>query len=483
MEYGLTDKGFIAKPFTVILQEEQAAFQASFGMDIDLSDESIEGVYIKNQSLKLSQLWELLGKLYTIGDVDDAFGIYLDRIVNFVNVQRMPAKATQVYECLWAEEGTVLQKGHLLRMSNGQTFKLTSTVPVGKDSLLGFQLVIGTVTAGHVYQFSLDTRIIAYTAQDGDEEEHINAGLAAALEMVFPGVYELDNQGKDGLYMHSKQGTIAFALASVDAMIDFPLLGAYARYECTKTGAIVVSIGSLNEIVNKINGLESAINYAPGITGRDMENDTEVRMNLAARQKQATANEIAIQNAILDINGVKYAKVYSNRDILEFEGRPPKSYEAVVVGGDDQEIAEVIFDKGPAGIQAYGTTHKIVKDDEGFDWDIAFSRPVEKYLWIKIVCSRNGEESLDPNWITQLQENITSWASSNLGVAVDFMYQKLFRPIYDVRGIGLADIKVAVTDNLTPPPASAYHAENIEIGEVEIGIIDRSRITVTETVI
>jgi hypothetical protein len=153
-----------------------------------------------------------------------------------------------------------------------------------------------------------------------------------------------------------------------------------------------------------------------------------------------------------------------------------------VVGGDDQEIAEVIFDKAPAGIQAFGTVHKTVKDDEGFDWDIAFSRPGEKYIWIKIACSRNGEESLAPNWITQIQDNIEFWASSNLGVAVDLVYQKLFRPVYDVQGIGFADIKVAVTNDLTPPIESVYYAENIEIGEVEIGIIDRTRIAVTELV-
>lgn len=481
MEYGLTDTGFIVKPFTVILQEAHAAFQAEFGTDLDLSDESIEGVYIKNQSLKLSQLWELLGKLYTIGDVDDAFGIYLDRIVNLVNVRRMPARATEVYECLWAAEGTVVQKGHLLRMSNGQTFKLTSTVTVGNDALLGFQVVINTVTAGHAYQFSLDTCIIAYTAQDGDDEEHINAGLAAALETVFPGVYEADNRGTDGLYIHARAGTIAFALSSIDELLTFPLLGAYARYVCTKTGSVVVSVGALNEIVNRINGLTAVINYARGMTGRDMESDAEVRMHLAARQRRATANEIAIQNAILAITGVRYAKVYSNRDSVEVKGRPPKSFEAVVVGGDDQEIAEVIFDKGPAGIQAFGTTHKGVKDAEGFEWDIAFSRPAEQYIWINIVCSRNDEESLNPNWITQIRDTIEAWGSSHLDVAVDLVYQKLFRPLYETPGIGFADITVAVTDTLTPPPDAAYHAANIEIGEGAIGMIDRSRIAVTES--
>jgi hypothetical protein len=53
MDYGATDKGFVAKPFEVILKEEQEEFRAAFGDDIDLSDTGIEGVYVKNHALKL----------------------------------------------------------------------------------------------------------------------------------------------------------------------------------------------------------------------------------------------------------------------------------------------------------------------------------------------------------------------------------------------------------------------------------------------
>lgn len=268
------------------------------------------------------------------------------------------------------------------------------------------------------------------------------------MEAANPGLYASDNRGKGGLYIHSKKGDIPFALSSVDPLIAFPLLGAYARYECAKTGSIVVPIGSLNEIVTRINGLTSVINYAAGITGRDMESDAEVRMNLAARQRQATANEAAIENAILAVSGVKYARVYSNRGIVEVAGRPPKSFEAVAVGGEDQEIAGVIFDKGPAGIEAFGSTRKTVKDREGFEWHIGFSRPAGKYLWLRVLCARNTEETLDPDWITRIKDNIESWANANLGVASDLAYQKLFRPVYEVKGIAFANITVAVTDTL-----------------------------------
>jgi uncharacterized phage protein gp47/JayE len=481
MDYGVTEKGFIVKPFEVLLREEQEDFRAAFGNDIDLSDTGIEGVYVKNQAVKRAQLWEQLGKLYAIGDVDDSFGVHLDRLVNYVNVQRLPASATQVYECLWAEEGTKLSKGHMLRMGKTRTFRLTADTIAGKNALLGFHLVVAEAVEGHTYQFAMDTEIISYTASSGDGKEQIRDGLKTSLgEIYSPGTYTVENKSEDGFMIHRSEGIIPFALSSSDAMLEFPLLGVYSRYECTVAGTVIVPIGALNEIVTKVNGLYSAVNYASGITGRAMESDTELRMELGTRQKQATSNEVAIQNEIRKISGVEYARVYSNRDITEVSGRPPKSYEAVIVGGDEQEIADLIFQKGPAGIQAFGNIVKDVVDSEGFHWNIGFSRPVNKYIWVKVNYSRNSEEDLPIGIVDAIRENVIVWGHTALNVGTDLIYQKMFRPVYDVQGIGFAEIKVAVTTDLNPPSADDYRSENVAISEVEIAVLDRTRIIVQE---
>jgi uncharacterized phage protein gp47/JayE len=482
MEYGVTDKGFVIKPFEVILQEEQEEFRSAFGNDIDLSDTSIEGVYVKNHALKLTQLWEQLGKLYAIGDIDDSFSVYLDRLVNFVNVQRLPAQPTQVYECLWAKEGTEIPVGHLLRLASGQTFKIVGTFTVSRFTLLGFLLSVKAVVIGHPYQLQINATIITYTAFEGDDKEHIQNGIAVALETAFPGIFDMQTS-KDGLLVHSKNGIEPFSMASSDVNLQFPLLGFYAVYTATKTGPIIVSIGALHEIVNRVNGLDSAVNYASGITGRSLESDTELRMSLAARQKQTTASEMAIRNEILKVSGVEYAAVYSNRDSVEVDGRPPKSYEAIVVGGDEQKIAEAIFEKGPAGIQAFGNMVKDVIDSEGFHWAIGFSRPVNKYIWVKIEYLRNLEEDLPLDVVSAIEDNIMSWGNKTINVGVDLIYQKMFRPVYDVQGISFASIKVAVTTDLIAPSESNYRSENIEIKDTEIALLDKTRIDVKELVV
>jgi hypothetical protein len=203
-------------------------------------------------------------------------------------------------------------------------------------------------------------------------------------------------------------------------------------------------------------------------------------MGLKKKKKKAKANEVAIQNEILKLPGVKYSRIYSNRGIIEINGRPPKSFEAVVVGGDEQEIAETIFENGPAGIQAFGKILKDVIDSEGSHWEIGFSRPVNKYIWISINYSRNYEEDLPMDVVAAVQDSIIKWGQKTLGVGVDLMYQRIFR--HDVQGIGKVKIKVAVTDDLTPPLPESYVNENVIIGDVEIAVLDISRIFVKEVV-
>jgi hypothetical protein len=150
------------------------------------------------------------------------------------------------------------------------------------------------------------------------------------------------------------------------------------------------------------------------------------------------------------------------------------------MGGNDYEIAKAIFDCAPAGIEAFGKTIVTIKDDEGFPWEIGFSRPKNRYVWIRIGILRNAEEAFAVNGAAQIKTNIEDWGGKNLGVGSDLMYQRLNIPVFQVQGIAYADIKTAVTDDINPPADAEYAAENISIGEVEIALIDQSRITVVE---
>ena len=480
MEYGLTEKGFIAKPFQVILEEERELFRQAFGNDIDVSNDSPEGAYVANQAIKLTQMWEILEGLWLAGDPDTASGIYLDRLASFVNVFRLAAVSTRVYAALWGDENSPVIQGHLARTPNGNLFALQRSVTIDRNNLLGFSFDIADVIAGE-YSFAIDGRRIEYVATGDETEAEIREELFNALEAEFPGVYTSVDLEDDGMVIHSRTGITPFVLFCDDDKIEILLLGALGIYLANDTGPITVPIGSLNEIVTNVNGLETIVNYASGITGRNVESDTELRSELANRQKQASGNEIAIENAIKKLGGILYARVYSNRSKAEADGLPPNSFGPVVVGGLDQEIAQTIFDKGPGGIQSYGSTEVIINDSEGRPWPIGFSRPVNRYIWIKIVFEKNFEEPFPIHGMEMIKDEIVEWGTKNLNVGIDLIYQRLNKPIYSVEGIGLVTITVASTLDLVPPHDDEYESENVIVDKREIALLDRSRIDVRES--
>jgi uncharacterized phage protein gp47/JayE len=483
MEYGITKNGFISKPLSVLLEEERTAYKAAFGNDIDISDDSVAGKYIGNQVAKFTQLWELLDGLWSIGDVDSAKGIYLDRLAALVNVERVAAIKTQVTECIWGEEEKTIQTRSLAKLSTtGDLFYLRDTVTINRESLLGFWIKVSSVEPGEIYSFQIKGLTISYTAVEEDNEESIQQALKELIEMELPGLFTVEDLGGDGLKVHITDGVSPFAFDTNDEKIEIVMLGAYAVYLAVTPGNIFAPIGTLTQCVSNIS-VDSIYNYATGLTGRAMESDTELRFNMRYRARQALANEIAIQGKIaMEVPGVEYAKVYSNRTMQVHNGRPPKSYETVVIGGDERVIAQKIFDSGPAGVEPFGNTTVTIYDSEGSPWEIGFSRPVNQYIWLKIDFSKNHEEQFPINGKDLIKDNIVIWSKNNLGVGVDLIYQRLGIPVYNVSGIAKADIKVARTQNLNPPVEEEYRSENIEIGEIEIAVFDRGRISVEEII-
>ena len=475
-QYGLTEAGFVTKPLSVILEEERSAFRGAFGDDIDLSDESVAGAYVGNQAAKIAALWEQLEGLWNAGDRDSAAGVFLDRLAAFVNVEREAAKKTQVTACLWGKSGTEVPKGTLAKLATtGDIFALTNTVTLSADRLLGIE---AKVTEAASLSLTIGTRTFSVAAGADDTAETLRDSLKDAVEAALPDTHSCEAVVDDTLLDLVSDGLSDFP-ASASGALEISATGSPAVFAAKEAGRIYAPSRTLTVMVSNVSGVDSITNYATGTTGREAESDTELRVSMNTRQKQAKCTDPAIENAVAKLSGVTFARVYSNRNIVYDGDRPPKSFETVVVGGDEQTIAEAIKENMPAGIQPYGTTVRTVKDSEGSDWEIGFSRPVNRNIWIKIALTLYDEEVFPSGGMSAVRDNIVAWGADNLGVATDLIFQRLNIPVYAVPGIAHADIRVAATaDPDTPPADGEYKAANIEVGQVEIAVIDESRISV-----
>lgn len=207
-QYGLTAVGFVIKPLSAIIEEEKQAFRAAFGDDVDLSGESVAGAYVGNQAAKLAALWELLEGLWNAGDKDSAGGVFLDRIAAFVNVEREPAKQTQITACLWGDEGTLVPKGTLAKLSTTEdVFSLAKVARITRNDLLGIKVKI--IDEADV-SITLGTATVAVHFEVGSTKETLRDSLAEQITEIVGDTLTVEDMGEDGLRILSGDGVTAF---------------------------------------------------------------------------------------------------------------------------------------------------------------------------------------------------------------------------------------------------------------------------------
>jgi uncharacterized phage protein gp47/JayE len=147
--------------------------------------------------------------------------------------------------------------------------------------------------------------------------------------------------------------------------------------KCTTPGAIEAVAGSIKFIASPIAGWVSVTNAANAVPGREVESDAAVRER---RAKSVSNNAVGILTAmygsILSISGVKKLRIYENKNGADdANGLPAHSICVVSSGGEDQDIAGMIFAKKAPGCKTYGDVSATVIDVYGQENTISFKRP------------------------------------------------------------------------------------------------------------
>lgn len=161
-------------------------------------------------------------------------------------------------------------------------------------------------------------------------------------------------------------------------------------------------------------------------------------------------------------------------------GRPPKSFEAVVEGGSDADVAEEIWLSKPAGIQTFGNvnggTGVPIIDSQGDTQIIFFSRPTPIYVWVQVTLTLYSEENFPTNGVQLVSDAILAYGQS-LGIGVDVLLQRVLCQIFTVPGVASGVMQLAATNS--PNDSPVFSGNDIPIEENEVSNWDLSRIAVT----
>ena len=254
-----------------------------------------------------------------------------------------------------------------------------------------------------------------------------------------------------------------------------------AKFMCESYGEYYPSINSVLEIQTPVVGLDSVIMDTDNINlvvGRLAETDDELRRRRQYSVGQtATTTMASMLASIYSLDGVLHATYFENdTETTDSHGVPMKSFEFVVDGGDENEIADIIFLNKSIGSRAYGTTIKEKEDSEGNLYSIGYTKAEQINVGMKIDLSVSSlqSEAWKSKVKTALKEKFDS--IQGIGNAVknydSFTVLTTFSGINNIDSVKLYDVSVGDT--------TLY--DQLPIGEKAIGKLDISNIEITAEV-
>ena len=169
----LTDTGFLRPAYDDLLTEQINRAKQLFGEDIDTSELSPLGKYIRLNVYDLAQIYEDLEITYFARFPNTASGQSLDRLCAFVGITRNPATPATHTIKITGTAGTVIEAGFLVGTVDGIEFYLINEATIGEDGTAVAEVecteagTIGNVTVG-----AIDT--IVNPVVEVDEIEHIS---------------------------------------------------------------------------------------------------------------------------------------------------------------------------------------------------------------------------------------------------------------------------------------------------------------------
>lgn len=493
MSFGIDNTGFILKRLADIKTELENSLKSDLGAGINLDSRSPLGQLVGLMAAALAAAWELAEDTYYSQYPDTAQGVPLDNAVSITNHKRNPATKSMVEARITGTPATAIPAiGTFIASVGGNAdarFVNTEAGIIGATGIDEVQDVdfSAVPTSGDFklqYNGSEITTAIAWNATNTDVQNALNAlSSLSAVTVVgdFTAGFTVTFAGADGekeqplleAVDNTLNGGITIAIVETTRgwlpYVDI-------EFEAETAGAVQAPAGSLTVIETPTTGIDAVENLLDAEVGNETETDEELRTRRKIElQKAGTATIEGIRNAVLAVEDVNQAAVYENgTDTTDIFGRPPHSFETIVDGGDDTEIAQTIFDSKGAGIKAHGSTIIVIQDSMNVGHNIGFSRPSEIDIWMIINVTGNTDPSegeLYPiDGDAQIEAAVLVYGNAFL-VGQDVVVNKFYTPINTVPGVIGVEVLVGLSD---PPTLS----NNLSIGPGEIAKFDSTRVAV-----
>ncbi len=441
----LNSNGLKVKTLPEIREELVTGLRAIYGQNINLDQNTPDGQLLNIFAQSAADMREVIQQVYSSFDPEQATGRTLDQRVALNGVKRKGASFTFV-----PVDITVNREVRLVGLDD-QSQELSPSVQnlytIKDDAGTEYYLLKSTViNAPAQPEPEEDTTVSGEDTTPGStfaklqerSQNEYTADLDAYAAEVnrlyeehgkWTGQYELPEipQRPDILNVvnNNQSATPEEDESDTESTNTITL-----NFRAKEIGAVEVEPGTITEAVTLFAGVLSINNphavILAGI-GRNEETDEQLKFRRRLSVAPASVGYLeGIRGNLLHIAEVTTAHVYENTtNSTSKEGMPPHSIWVIIKGGQDADIADVIYRTKTAGIDTFGEVSYTVRRTHGNDFVAKFSRAKSIKTWLSfnalLLSSGEGynsdagnRDSLDIVISETFRNQIRNWIVKNI---------------------------------------------------------------------
>ena len=467
--------------------EIRAAIIASLaertGYVFDADPDGLAGQFIAIFAEREAALWELAEGVYLSAYPATATGTSLDLAVSYAGVIRSLAHRSTARAIFYGTPGTVVPVNSVVESADiprdgtrPARFATAVDVAIAGNNCAELKVEVPSagLVQGALYYIDYDGVRAQYTAPANPTVTGVAAGLAAS--MTAPGQTTTAQAAVVTVTSNDR-----FSAAWSPNLV-LRAFGSPGTLRAEADGPVTAAAGKLTRVITPVAGWDAVNNPKSAVIGAFGETDEGLRARYRFGVFRLGAGTLPAIKANLaqDIPDIGSLSVFENpTDVTDADGRPPHSVEVVIEGGDEDLIARRIRELKPAGIRAHGNTTVNVSDDTGFQHPIGFSRPEERWVWLRVTLTTTSEEAWPGDLNNRVAQAIVAFGNK-LAPGDNVYLQRLSAAgLAATTGVARIDITATVTaPGASAPLVGAYASADVAMNPRQRANFAIERVTI-----
>ena len=237
-------------------------------------------------------------------------------------------------------------------------------------------------------------------------------------------------------------------------------IGHSVNIEAQTAGYYPLSANNLTGISPTYVGYSGVVNYVELNAGSEVQTDAEFRLSaLNIKDTSIAGTPDALKSALLKLEGVSACEVFENptKDYIYDTSSnlvcEPYTYNVVVLGGDDNDVATTIYTKGYGNTRRYGNYATTIINNQGKSTVVKYSRASYFDVGVEVAYKTKDNSPLTEQEKNLITSNLISIVKS--GDIGDYIVPKqLEATVYQSVSFGrLLSVEVKIKDLTLPSPS------------------------------